>query len=240
MIVEAPRRTQGLNLEREKSLFDQMVEDRLALAEQARQCASQKEEPSRQLDDEASDDEMPVIQDTKLIGLHLEQLGLTLDETRKQAERTLRRLQQVMARVERGQKEALATLRSGLGELMSLEVVEPRQVVGAERQDVLSSMVLQHGAEIPQEGSVFRLYREEDATSFFVLSDGRVLALKDGTIGSIDDKDDLIALVKSELHAREAVFAQGIDDLKSTLDEMKQRFASQLNVISTTLKMQRV
>jgi hypothetical protein len=145
-----------------------------------------------------------------------------------------------MVRVERGQKEALATLRGGLGELMSLEVVEPRQVVEAERQDLLSSIVLQHGSEIPPEGSVFRLYREEDATSFFVLSDGRVMALKGGTIGSTEDKDDLIALVKSELQAREAVFTQGIDDLKSSLDQVKQRFTSQLNALSATLKMQRV
>ncbi|WP_046867059.1 hypothetical protein [Microvirga massiliensis] len=240
MIVEPTRRAQELIFEREKSLFQQMVEDRLALAEQARQCASQKEGPSAQQDHEASDDEMPVIQDTKLIGLHLEQLGLSLDETRKQAERTLRRLQQVMARVERGQREALAALRSSLGELTGLEVVEPRPVVKAERQDILRSMALQHGAELPPEGSVFRLYREEDTTSFFVLSDGRVLALQDGTIGSAEDKDDLIALVKRELHAQEAVFTQGIDDLKSTLDQVKQRFASQLNAVSTTLKMQRV
>lgn len=239
MLVEAPRRSQSLSLEREKSLFQQMLEERLALAEQVRQCAAQPKELPGAFEDKGESEETPLL-DTKLIGLRLEEMATALDETRKQAERTLRRLQQIMTRVQKGQEEALATLRNSLSAFVSLNVVPPQVLSDAERKEILESMVELHGAEIPPDGMVYRLYRENVATSFFVLGDGRVLALKDGTIGSAEDRDELISLVMGELHSREAVFAQGIEDLKSTLEEMKQRFVKQLSATSATLKMQRL
>lgn len=239
MLVESPRKSQSLFLERGKSLFQQMLEERLALAEQVRQCAAEPKDLPGSSEDKEESEETPLL-DTKLIGLDLEEMATALDETRKQAERTLRRMQQVMTRVRKGQEEALAILRRSLSAFISLNVVPPQVLSEAERKEILQTMVELHGAEIPPDGMVYRLYREDVATSFFVLSDRRVLALKDGTIGSAEDRDELISLVMSELHAREAVFTQGIEDLKSTLEEMKQRFLTQLSATSATLKMQRL
>jgi len=243
MYVQAPRRSQTIILEKEKNLFQQMLEDRLALAEQARQCAAHPEARNGDQPEarpEPEEDTPPLIFDSKLIGLHLEEMIGALDGTRQRSERTLRRLQQVMVRLERGQQESLSTLRRNLDALINLEVIPPQPIEGSERAEILQSMREMHGSEIPPVGSVYRLYREDRRTSYFVLSDGRILAMKDGTIGSFEDKEELIALIMSEIYAQEAVFAKGIEEIKESLDGLKQRFFSQISAISTTIKMQQL
>jgi len=243
MFVQAPRRSQTIILEKEKNLFQQMLEDRLALAEQARQCAGQsgaRNDDQPEARSEPDEDVRPLVLDSKLIGLHLEEMIGALDGTRQRSERTLRRLQQVMVRLEKGQQESLSTLRRNLDALINLEVIPPQPVEGQERAEILQSMREMHGSEIPPEGSVYRLYREDRQTSYFVLSDGLILAMTDGTIGTSEDKEELVALIMSEIYAQEAVFAKGIDEIKESLDGLKRRFFSQISAISTTIKMQQL